>query len=107
MDEQAKLNQEENDETTNTDTAESESSQKNEKENSVSDFMKDPDVIAYIEKQIAEGLKKALQGTPPKANTKDPTEQERKSFEKMTYKERLSLFKQNPQAYQKLAKGAK
>ena len=73
----------------------------------VDDFLKNPDVLAYIETQISEGIKKALQGTPPKANTADLTEQEYKQFEKMTYKERLNLFKSNPQTYYKLTKGEK
>jgi hypothetical protein len=68
-------------------------------------FLNNPNIAAYVEKQIADGIKKALQGTPPKANTADPTEQEKKSFDKMTYKERLNLFKSNPQAYYKLSKG--
>ena len=72
-----------------------------------SDFLKNPDIIAYIEKQVAEGIKKALKGTPPKANTADITEHDKKNFDRMTYKERLNLFKTNPQTYYKLSKGAK
>lgn len=72
-----------------------------------SDFMNDPAVIAYIEKAVQDGIQKALKGTPPKANTANATEQEIKKFEKMTYKERLNLFKSNPQTYYALAKGAK
>ena len=71
----------------------------------VSDFMNNPDVIAYIENAVAEGIQKALKGKPPKANTANATEQEVKQFEKMTYKERLNLFKSNPQTYYKLSKG--
>lgn len=74
-------------------------------ESTENDFMSNPDIVAYIEKQVAEGIQKALQGKSPKANTTDPTEQERKKFEKMTYKERLNLFNSNPQAYNKLSKG--
>lgn len=74
-------------------------------EAATNDFLNDPAVIAYIEKQIAEGIQKALKGASPKSNTANPTEQEKKSFEKMTYKERLNLFKTNPMAYQKLSKG--
>lgn len=70
-----------------------------------SDFMTNPDIVAYIEKQTAEGIKKALQGNAPKANTTSPTEQEIKRFEKMTYKERLNLFNSDPQSYNKLSKG--
>jgi len=69
------------------------------------DFLNDPTIISYIEKQIAEGIQKALKGKPPKTNTANPTELERKQFEKMTYKERLNLFKTNPQTYYKLSKG--
>ena len=72
---------------------------------SASDFINDPTVIAYIEKAVHEGVKKALKGKPPKANTANATEQEAKQFERMTYKERLNLFKSNPQAYYKLTRG--
>jgi len=71
------------------------------------DFLNDPAVLAYIEKQVAEGIKKALKGKSPKASPKDPSEQEQKDFDRMTYKERLNLFKTNPQSYYKLSKGAK
>ena len=71
------------------------------------DFLNDPAVLAYIESAVQEGIKKALKGKPPKANTADLTEQEHNNFEKMTYKERLNLFKSNPQTYYKLSKGVK
>jgi hypothetical protein len=71
------------------------------------DLTNDPKVAEYIKKEVQDGLKSALKGTPPKANTTDATEQEIKKFEKMTYKERLHLFNTNPQSYNKLAKGAK
>lgn len=70
-----------------------------------SDFRDNPDIMAYIEEQVAEGIKKALQGKPPKTNTTDPTAQERATFERMTYRERLNLFNRNPQSYNKLSKG--
>jgi hypothetical protein len=73
----------------------------------VDDFLNNPAIVEYINAQIQEGIKKALKGKPPKANTTDATEQEVKSFDKMTYKERLNLFKSNPQKYQQLAKGVK
>jgi hypothetical protein len=73
----------------------------------VSDFINNPDVLAYIEKAIQDGIQKALKGTPPKANTANTTEQEQKNFDRMTYKERLNLFKTNPQTYYKLTKGEK
>jgi len=77
---------------------------------SIDDIINDPTIRAYIDNAVQqgvkEGIKKALKGTPPKANTKDPTEQEAKQFERMTYRERLNLFKSNPQAYYKLTKGA-
>ncbi|MDR1754223.1 MAG: hypothetical protein LBR74_04870 [Eubacterium sp.] len=82
-------------------------SENNSAQTPVNDFTKDPAVMSYIEQQVKEGIKKALQGTPPKANTADTTEQEKKSFDKMTYRERLNLFKTNPQVYNKLAKGVK
>ncbi|MDR1754258.1 MAG: hypothetical protein LBR74_05060 [Eubacterium sp.] len=82
-------------------------SENNSAQTPVNDFTKDPAVMSYIEQQVQEGIKKALQGTPPKANTADPTEQEKKQFDKMTYRERLNLFKTNPQVYSKLAKGVK
>lgn len=69
-------------------------------------FTDDPEIAAFIELKVQEGIQKALQGKPPKANTTDPTEQERRSFEKMTYKERLTLFNSNPHTYNKLSKGS-
>lgn len=72
-----------------------------------SNFMNDPDVMSYIEKAVQKGIQDALKGTPPKANTVDPTEQDKKKFDKMTYKERLNLFKTNPQKYYQLSKGDK
>ena len=68
-------------------------------------FLSNPDVLSYIDKAIQDGIQKVLKGNTPKANTKEPAEQEFKKFEKMTYKERLNLFKTNPQAYYKLTKG--
>jgi len=73
----------------------------------VDEILNNPAVIAYIEKQVQEGIKKALRGKSPKANTTDATAQEIKSFDKMTYKERLNLFKTNPQKYYQLSKGVK
>ena len=74
-------------------------------EQSTSNFMNDPNIIAFIEKQVQEGIQKALQGTPPKASTADPTAAEKAAFDKMTYKEKLKLFTSNPHTYNKLAKG--
>jgi len=73
-------------------------------ENNKIDF-ENPAIKSYIETEIQKGIQKALQGTPPKANTVNSTEQEKAKFEKMTYKERLNLFKSNPQKYYELAKG--
>jgi len=70
-------------------------------------FADDPEIAAYIDLRVAEGIQKALQGKPPKANTADPTETQRKDFEKMTYRERLNLFNSDPQTYNKLSKGNK
>lgn len=75
-----------------------------EQNTTATDFMKDPEVLAYIALQVREGIQEALKGTAPKANTTDPTAQERERFEKMTYKERLNLFNSNPHAYNKLVK---
>ena len=69
-------------------------------------FADDPEIAAFIELKVNEGIQKALQGKPPRANTADPTEQQRKTFEKMTYRERLNLFNSDPQTYNKLSKGA-
>ena len=69
-------------------------------------FTDDPEIAAFIELKVSEGIQKALQGKPPKANTTDPTEAQRRNFQKMTYKERLNLFNSDPQTYNKLTKGA-
>ena len=73
-------------------------------------FTENPELTAYIDLRIKEGvqegLQKALQGKPPKANTTDPTEAQRRDFQKMTYKERLNLFNSDPMTYNKLSKGA-
>jgi len=74
-------------------------------ESPTSDFMTNPDVIAYIDKKIAEGVQTALRGKTPKANTTDPSNAEKSEFDRMTYRERLQLFQSNPQAYQKLKGG--
>ena len=78
-------------------------------ETATGDFMSNPDVIAYLDKKIAEGvsegIQRALKGTPPKASTIAPTAAEQGAFDRMTYKERNQLFHSNPQAYHKLAKG--
>ena len=69
------------------------------------DFMSNPDVIAYIDQKIAEGVQNALKGKPPKANTTDPSATERAEFEKMSYRERVNLFNSDPHTYNKLTKG--
>jgi len=69
-------------------------------------FTEDPEVAAFIELKVNEGIQKALQGKPPRANTTDPTEAQRRDFQKMTYKERLKLFNSDPLTYNKLSKGA-
>jgi len=73
-------------------------------------FTDDPELTAYIDLRvkegIQEGLQKALQGKTPRANTTDPTEQQRNNFERMTYKERLNLFNSDPLTYNKLSRGA-
>ena len=66
------------------------------------DFMSNPDVQAYISKQVQEGIQKALQGKAPRANTADMTAAERAAFNQMTYKERLKLFQADPHTYNKL-----
>ena len=74
-------------------------------ESTTSDFLSNPDVLAFIEKQVQEGVKNALKGQTPKANVVSITENQKSEFERMTYKERLQLFKTNPQEYNKLANG--
>jgi hypothetical protein len=69
-------------------------------------FTNDPEVAAFIELKVQEGIQKALQGKPPRANTTEATEGERKRFDGMTYKERLKLYQTDPQTYNKLTKGA-
>ena len=69
-------------------------------------FTDDPEISAFIELKVQEGIQKALQGKTPRANTTDPTDGQRKNFDKMTYRERLNLFNSDPQTYNKLAKGA-
>jgi len=74
------------------------------------DIMSNPEALhAYIQESIKKGVQNgilaALKSTPPKANTVDPTAQEKSEFEKLTYRERLQLYQSNPQAYYKLAKG--
>ena len=69
-------------------------------------FADDPEIAAYIDLRVQEGIQKALQGKTPRANTADPTETQRKDFEKMTYRERLNLFNSDPQTYNKLSRGA-
>ena len=70
------------------------------------DFMSDPAVIAYIDGRVTEGIKAALKGTAPKANTKKPAAVEKTDFDRMTYRERLKLFQSDPQTYHNL-KGEK
>lgn len=78
--------------------------QENQTSSAADDFMSNPDIAAYLENAIQDGIKKALKGSPPKANTADVSEQEHKNFDKMTYRERLNLFKSNPQTYYKFTK---
>lgn len=52
----------------------------------VSDFMNDPNVIAFIQKSVAEGIQKALKGKAPK-DTVSPTATEKAEFERMSYRE--------------------
>jgi len=68
-----------------------------------SDFINDPNIQTYIKKEISEGIKKALKGATPKANLTEPTEEQRKIFHRMTYKERNNLFLSNPTVYNQLA----
>lgn len=69
------------------------------------DFMKDPAILSYIAEQVKQGIQEALKGAVPKANTVDPSLQEKAAFEKMSYKDRVKLFQSNPDLYNKLAKG--
>ena len=69
-------------------------------------LMTTPELQTAIQAQVQEGLKKALQGQPPRANTVPLSATQKTEFERMTYKERLQLFKSDPQTYHKLVKGA-
>lgn len=69
----------------------------------VIDYMKNPDILAYIDLKVTEGIKQALKGNVPKADLTDATEEERKLFGRMNYKERLNLKLSNPHKYKQLA----
>ena len=68
-------------------------------------LMANPELQAAISAQVQEGIKNALKGQTPKANTVLPSVTQKSEFERMTYRERVQLFKNNPQEYHKLAKG--
>ncbi len=70
------------------------------------DFTKDPAAAAFIQSAVTKGIQDALKGKAPRANVTSVTEQERKSFDSMSYKERLKLHQTDPETYNKLAKGA-
>jgi len=74
-------------------------------ERTQTDPMSDPAILEFIQKQIAEGIQKALKGRPPKANTLPISATEKAEFERMSYKQRVQLFQSNPQTYYKLVKG--
>ena len=68
-------------------------------------IMATPELQAAIAEQVQEGIKNALKGHTPKANTVLPSATQKSEFERMTYRERLQLFKSNPHEYNKLSKG--
>jgi len=72
-----------------------------------SDFLNNPNVLAFIQKSVQEGIQQALKGKAPKASAINPTAAERTAFDKMTYKQRVQLFQSNPHSYHKLAKGGR
>ena len=74
-------------------------------ESPTSDFLSNPDVLDFIEKKVLEGVHNALRGQTPKANKAQAGATQKSEFERMTYKERLELFKGNPSEYNRLAKG--
>jgi len=76
-----------------------------EQEPPAADFLNNPEILEFIQKQVQDGIKKALKGKPPKANTIPASTTEKAEFDKMSYRERLKLYQSNPQAYYKLAKG--
>ena len=74
-------------------------------ESHTSDFMNNPDILSFIKHQIDDGIKSALKGQTPKANPTTQQTIQKTDFERMTYRERLQLFKSNPHEYNKLSKG--
>lgn len=67
--------------------------------------LKTPEMQAIIQKAITQGIQTALKGASPKRNTTDPTATEKAEFDKMTYKERLTLFNTDQNKYNKLIGG--
>ena len=58
-----------------------------------------------IDAKVKEGIAKALEGMTPKADTKPKSAAKKEEFDKMSYRQRLELFKTDPAEYNKLAKG--
>lgn len=70
------------------------------------ELLKDPEIQAYITLQIKQGIQDALRGEVPKANATDAAKIQQADFDRMTYKQRLKLFQENPHQYNKLTKGS-
>jgi len=75
------------------------------------EILSDPAVTAYIDKKIqegvAEGIKEALKGQAPKADLTEPDEEQRRTFQRMTYRERLNLKLASPHIYNALVQKGK
>ena len=69
------------------------------------DEMQQEELQKIIDAKVQEGIQKALAGVTPKANTKPQGEIQKEEFSRMSYRQRLELFKNNPGEYNKLAKG--
>ncbi|MCL1995338.1 MAG: hypothetical protein FWG63_03940 [Defluviitaleaceae bacterium] len=66
--------------------------------------LESPEFKAVIDEQVKAGVKEALKGKTPKANTTPPSTIQQSDFDKMTYRERLQFFQSNPHTYNKLVK---
>lgn len=60
-----------------------------------------------VEEYIAAEVKARLAGITPKRNTTDSNAIEQERFNKMSYKDRVKLFLDNPTVYNKLVNGGR
>ena len=58
--------------------------------------------VALIDAKVAEGVKKALSGTAPKMNVAGNQAMTKEQFNKLSYPDRMELFKTNPTLYNQL-----